>query len=78
MCTIGSGLAVDVTVLDTRVDNSPFAPVLDNIVVPVKELIERVRGEGTTKTTVEVVYLDQEVRVMRTPDDHYFVYGRPA
>lgn len=64
--------------LDTRVDKSPFAPLLDNVVVPVKELIERVRGEGTTRTAVQVVYLDESMRVMRTPDDHYFVYGRPA
>lgn len=77
-CTTGSGLAVDVTVLDTRVDNSLFAPLLDNVVVPVKDLIERVRGQGATKTTVEVEYLDEAMRVMRTPDDHYFVYGRPA
>lgn len=71
-------MAVDVTVQDTRVDNSPFAPLLDNVVVPVKDLIERVRGEGTTRTTVNVVYLDDAMRAMRTPDDHYFVYGRPA
>jgi hypothetical protein len=65
-------------VLNTRVDNSLFAPVLDNVVVPVKDLFERIRGEGTTTTKVAVMYLDEALRVMRTTDDHYFVYGRPA
>lgn len=78
VCSAGKGLTVDVTVRNTRVDNSLFSPVLDSVVVPVQELIERVRGAGSTRTTVEVLYLDDTLRVMRTPDDHYFVYGRPA
>jgi hypothetical protein len=77
-CSAGSGLTVDVTVLDTRVENSVFAQLLDNIVVPVKQLVERARGEGTTRTTVQVLYVDETMRVMQTPDGHYFVYGRPS
>jgi hypothetical protein len=65
-------------VLDTRVENSSFVRLLDNVVVPVKQLVERVRGEGATRTTVQVVYLDEAIRVMQTPDGHYFVYGRPT
>jgi hypothetical protein len=67
-----------VTVLDTRVSNSVFAPVLDHLVVPVKELIERVRGEGATQVPASVMYLDDDLRVMRTHDSQFFVYGRPV
>lgn len=66
-----------VTVESSRVANSNLLPVLDAVTVPVKEVIEAVRGPGATRVTAEVTYLDGDLRVTRTrPDNQIFLYRR--
>lgn len=59
---------------NTRVSNSPLP--IESIVVPVQSIIEQIRGQGATTVTARVTYLDDELRVTRTPDDQLFVYRR--
>ena len=60
----------------TSVPDSNLFPFLDNVSVPVQQLVERVRGAGTTAVEADVLYLDADMRVMRTYDGQMFVYGR--
>ena len=65
-----------VTVLNTRVVNS-LLPFIDTVTVPVKDIIEAVRGASSTRVAVEVTYLDDDMRVARTrPDNEIFIYRR--
>lgn len=72
----GNKLAV--TVEDTRVSNSNLLPfLLDNVAVPVKDVFEQLRGQGATQVAYEVVYLDQDLRIVRAlPDNDLFIYHR--
>eukprot|EP00892_Ulva_mutabilis_P001215 jgi/Ulvmu1/11094/UM070_0009.1 len=72
----GFGTDFEVTVQDTRVDNSVFSPLLDNVVVPVREMFERVRGVGSTVVDATVLYLDDDFRIVQTIDDQVFMYTR--
>jgi hypothetical protein len=65
-----------VTVNSTSVDDSNILPFLDGIQVPVREAFERVRGQGSTQVTATVRFLDDNLRIMQTPDRQVFVYGR--
>ncbi|PNH06061.1 putative plastid-lipid-associated protein 6, chloroplastic [Tetrabaena socialis] len=66
-----------VTVQSTRVANSNVLPFADGLAVPVQALVEAVRGPGSTRVTVDVTYLDDDLRVARTrPDGEIFVYRR--
>ncbi|GLC39704.1 hypothetical protein PLESTB_000437000 [Pleodorina starrii] len=69
------GLAV--TVQSTRVSNSNVLPFVDNVVVPVQEAVEAIRGPGATRVEVEITYLDGDMRIARTrPDNEIFIYRR--
>lgn len=59
----------------TRVEDSAF-PFLDNVSVPVRTLVERVRGGGATAVRATVTYLDATMRVTQTEDGQLFVYSR--
>ena len=59
----------------TSVEGSAF-PFLDNVSVPVKTLVERLRGNGATAVRAKVLYLDGRVRVTQTEDGQCFVYLR--
>lgn len=69
--------ALVVTVQNTRVSDSNVAQFLEGVVVPVQQLIEQIRGSGSTRVEVLVGYVDEDLRVMRTqPDNEVFVYKR--
>lgn len=74
-CT-GFGTDFEVTVQDTRVDNSIFSPLLDNVVVPVRQIFEQLRGAGATIVDATVLYLDDDFRIVQTLDDQVFMYTR--
>lgn len=66
-----------VTVDSTRVANSNVLPFIDNVSVPVRELVEAVRGPGSTRVNVDITYMDSDMRIARTrPDNEIFVYRR--
>lgn len=72
-----SSSVLGVTVENTRVLNSTLSTLLDNVVVPVQEILEQLVAIGATKVTVEVTYVDEEIRLSRTrPDGHLFVYRK--
>lgn len=72
----GYGTDCEVTVQDTRVDDSVFSPLLDNITVPVRQIFEQLRGGGATTVDATVLYLDDDFRIVRTIDDQVFMYTR--
>lgn len=72
----GYGTDCEVTVQDTRVDDSVFSPLLDNITVPVQQIFEQLRGAGATIVDATVLYLDDDFRIVRTIDDQVFMYTR--
>ncbi len=66
-----------VTVESTRVANSNVLPFIDTVSVPVRELVEAVRGPGSTRVNVDITYMDSDLRITRTrPDNEIFVYRR--
>ncbi|KXZ57022.1 hypothetical protein GPECTOR_1g923 [Gonium pectorale] len=66
-----------VTVQSTRVTNSNVVPFIDTVTVPVQEVVEAIRGPGATRVTVDITYLDGDLRIARTrPDNEIFVYRR--
>ncbi|KAG2498073.1 hypothetical protein HYH03_003833 [Edaphochlamys debaryana] len=68
---------LSVTVQNTRVANSNLIPFLDNVSVPVQELVEAVRGPGSTRVTVDITYMDGDMRIARTrPDNEIFIYRK--
>lgn len=68
---------LSVTVVNTRVANANLLPFIDTVTVPVKEIIEAIRGAGSTRVAVEITYVDEDMRVSRTrPDGEIFVYRR--
>lgn len=73
---VGYGTDCEVTVQDTRVDDSVFSPLLDGIAVPVRQIFEQLRGAGATTVDATVMYLDDEFRIVRTIDDQVFMYTR--
>ncbi|KAJ9526279.1 hypothetical protein QJQ45_009750 [Haematococcus lacustris] len=80
-CSVATGLPpaqLLVTVENTKVARSNLlAFVLDQVVVPVKELMEGVRGPGATQVTAQITYLDEELRVTRVqPSNQAFVYRK--
>uniref|UniRef100_A0A7S0WSZ6 Plastid lipid-associated protein/fibrillin conserved domain-containing protein n=1 Tax=Chlamydomonas leiostraca TaxID=1034604 RepID=A0A7S0WSZ6_9CHLO len=68
------------TVENTRVARSNLLPfLLDSVVVPVKDVVEAVRGRGKTAVSADMTFLDGELRVARTrPDGAIFVYRKVA
>ena len=70
------GERLKITVQGTSVPDSNLFPFLDNVEVPVKSAFERVRGVGAASVEVDVLYLDDSMRIMRTSDGQMFVYGR--
>jgi hypothetical protein len=71
-----SGQELNLIVQSTRVAGSNFFPMLDGIVVPVKDIVERVRGSGATSVAGRVTYIDSGMRITRTQDGEVFVYLR--
>lgn len=69
------GRQVRLVVESTEVQGSMF-PMLDGFLVPVQDLVERLRGAGATTVTTDVLFVDNNTRVMRTQDGEIFVYGR--
>ncbi|PNW85676.1 hypothetical protein CHLRE_03g197650v5 [Chlamydomonas reinhardtii] len=68
---------LNVTVQTTRVSNSNVLPFVDNVSVPVQEIVEGIRGPGSTRVAVEITYVDSDMRIARTrPDGEVFVYRR--
>ncbi|KAG2433564.1 hypothetical protein HYH02_012681 [Chlamydomonas schloesseri] len=68
---------LNVTVQTTRVANSNVLPFVDNVSVPVQEIVEGIRGPGSTRVVVEITYVDSDMRIARTrPDGEIFVYRR--
>ncbi|GIL51714.1 hypothetical protein Vafri_7650 [Volvox africanus] len=66
-----------VTVQNTRVANSNLLPFVDSVTVPVQEIMEAVRGPGSTRVAVDITYLDSDLRISRTrPDNEIFIYRR--
>lgn len=66
-----------VTVESTKVSNTNLTRFLENVVVPVKNIVEGIRGAGATSVRLKVTYVDDQLRISRTvPDDHVFVYRR--
>ena len=72
----GYGNTLLVTVKDTRVEESNLTPFLDQLVVPVKDVLERVRGAGSATVKATIKYLDDDFRVTETEDKEIFVYRR--
>jgi hypothetical protein len=63
--------------MDTRVARSNVLPALfDRIAVPVAMLVEQLRGAGATTVNMRITYLDDQLRISRTPDNAVFVYSR--
>eukprot|EP00878_Enallax_costatus_P042227 GHUV01049400.1.p1 GENE.GHUV01049400.1~~GHUV01049400.1.p1 ORF type:complete len:183 (-),score=29.10 GHUV01049400.1:44-532(-) len=62
----GNQLAL--TIESTRVTGSTFSPILDNVAVPVEQLVNRVRGEGSTEAVYDITYVDAALRVTRAGD----------
>ena len=71
------GNTLKVVVRSTEVEGSMF-PFLDGFQVPVQDALERVRGAGATHVQADILYLDEDSRVMRTQDGELFVYTRAA
>ena len=64
-------------VIDTRVQRSSVLPALfDRVAVPVALLVEQLRGAGATTVSMRTTFLDDQLRISRTPDDAVFVYTR--
>ncbi|GFR40745.1 hypothetical protein Agub_g1355 [Astrephomene gubernaculifera] len=69
--------SLSLMVENTRVSNSNVLPFLDSLAVPVQKVVEAVRGPGATLVTLDVTYLDEDLRVVRTrPDNEIFIYRR--
>lgn len=62
----GNQLALNIE--STRVTGSTFSPFLDNIAVPVEQLINQVRGEGSTSAVYDITYVDSTLRITRAAD----------
>lgn len=68
----------NVAVESTSVTNNNILSFLDNAVeVPVERVFSTIRGE-VPETKLSTFYLDDNMRISRTPDDHVFVYVRAA
>ena len=64
-------------VIDTRVNRSSVLPaILDRIAVPVALLVEQLRGAGATTVSMRTTFLNDQLRISRTPDNAVFVYTR--
>ena len=50
--------------------------LFDRVAVPVATLVEQLRGPGATTVNMRTTYLDDQLRISRTPDDAVFVYSR--
>ncbi|CAM9339437.1 unnamed protein product, partial [Phaeothamnion confervicola] len=66
-----------VMVQTSTVTNSNLLPFMDNAVeLPVESLYSSLRG-SVPEVKLSTYYLDDNMRISRTPDDHFFVYVRP-
>ena len=50
--------------------------IFDRVAVPVALLVEQLRGAGATTVSMRTTFLDDQLRISRTPDDAVFVYTR--
>lgn len=68
--------SVSVTVLKTGVQESNVFSFLDAFSVPVKDIIDYVRGEGATTVSFSTIFVDDELRISKTKDGAIFIYTR--
>ena len=66
--SVASPTRLDLAVENTRVAGSSFGPFLDNVAVPVEQLITQLRGEGAAAASYEVTFVDAQLRVTRAGD----------
>uniref|UniRef100_A0A383WFJ5 Plastid lipid-associated protein/fibrillin conserved domain-containing protein n=1 Tax=Tetradesmus obliquus TaxID=3088 RepID=A0A383WFJ5_TETOB len=66
--SVASPTRLDLAVEKTRVAGSSFGPFLDNVAVPVEQLITQLRGEGAAAASYEVTFVDAQLRVTRAGD----------
>ena len=50
--------------------------LFDRVAVPVAVLVEQLRGAGATTIDMRTTYLDDQLRISKTPDNAVFVYSR--
>ena len=66
---------VNLTVVETLVEDTNYTKFLEGIPVPVQNIFDRLRGEGSTNVAFRVVYVDSELRITRSlPDNEIFIY----
>ncbi|CAG9466048.1 unnamed protein product [Pedinophyceae sp. YPF-701] len=77
-CTASPPRTLALTVQRTTIEGANFlAPILDGVALPVRSLIEIVRGEGRADVALETDYVDSEIMVCRAvPEGAVFVYQR--
>jgi hypothetical protein len=66
--SVGSPTRLDLQIESTRVAGSSFSPFIDNVAVPVEQIISQLRGEGAAAASYEVTYVDAQLRVTRAGD----------
>ena len=61
--------ALSLNIESTRVVNSNFSPFLDNVMVPVEQVLGQIAGNSSiTETSYEITYLDDHLRITRAGD----------
>ena len=50
--------------------------LFDRVAVPVALLVEQLRGVGATTVSMRTTFLNDQLRISRTPDNAVFVYTR--
>jgi hypothetical protein len=66
--SVASPTRLDLQIESTRVAGSSFSPFLDNVAVPVEQIITQLRGEGAAAASYDVTYVDAQLRVTRAGD----------